>query len=160
MKINIKDVDVEWMIRRDMPEILDIEYRSFEFPWSKDDFLYHLSQRNCIGMVAKLDDRVIGFMIYELQKTRLHLLNLAVGIQWQRQGVGSLMVHALIKKLNEKTRTRIILEVRETNLVAQFFFRHNGFRAVSILRDFYEDTKEDAYAMQYRIKQPQEQAQA
>jgi len=43
-----------------------------------------------------------------------------------------------------------MLEVRETNLDAQLFFRRMGFRAVSVLRDFYDDTVEDAYVMQYR----------
>jgi ribosomal-protein-alanine N-acetyltransferase len=42
--------------------------------------------------------------------------------------------------------------VRETNLSAQLFFRSLGFRAVSVLRDFYEDTTEDAYLMQYRYR--------
>ena len=27
-----------------------------------------------------------------------------------------------------------------------------GFRAVSVLRDFYDDTTEDAYLMQYRYR--------
>ena len=66
-------VHIRWMIRRDMPEVLDIESESFEFPWSEDDFIRCLRQRNCIGMVAELDDQVVGFMIYELHKTRLHI---------------------------------------------------------------------------------------
>ena len=32
-------------------------------------------------------------------------------------------------------------------------FRDLGFRAVSLLRDFYEDTTEDAYVMQYRCRE-------
>ncbi|MEM7316575.1 MAG: ribosomal-protein-alanine N-acetyltransferase RimI, partial [Planctomycetota bacterium] len=50
-------------------------------------------------------------------------------------------------------RNRIMLEVRETNLQAQLFFRSGGFKAVSVLRDFYEDTVEDAYMMQYDFQQ-------
>jgi ribosomal-protein-alanine N-acetyltransferase len=46
-----------------------------------------------------------------------------------------------------------MLEIRETNLPAQLFFRDIGFRAISLLRDFYEDTTEDAYLMQYRYVQ-------
>ena len=42
-----------------------------------------------------------------------------------------------------------MLEVRETNLAAQLFFRDMDFRAVSVLHDFYEDTVEDAYLMEY-----------
>jgi ribosomal-protein-alanine N-acetyltransferase len=43
-----------------------------------------------------------------------------------------------------------MLEIRETNLSAQLFFRDAGFRAISVLRSFYDDTPEDAYLMQYR----------
>ena len=145
-------VHIRWMIRRDMPEVLAIEAESFEFPWLEEDFIRCLRQRNCIGMVAEHDDRVVGFMIYELNKTRIHILNFATAADYRRQGVGSQMVAKLIGKLSAQRRTRIALEVRETNLAAQLFFRTAGFRAVSVLRDFYEDTPEDAYAMQYRFR--------
>ncbi len=145
-------VHIRWMIRRDMPEVLEIERHSFEFPWSDEDFVRCLRQRNCIGMVAEHEDRVVGYMIYELQKNRIHVLNFAVAADRRRQGVGSQMVAKLIAKLSAQGRTRILLEVRETNLPAQLFFRENGFRAVSVLRNYYEDTPEDAYLMQYRYR--------
>jgi [ribosomal protein S18]-alanine N-acetyltransferase len=143
-------VHIRWMIRRDMAEALEIENEGFEFPWSEDDFIRCLRQRNCIGMVAEHADRVVGFMIYELHKTRLHLLNLAVGKDYRRRGAGEQMMAKLTAKLSSQRRTRIMLEVRETNLPAQLFFKHLGFRAVSVLRDFYDDTTEDAYLMQFR----------
>ena len=59
------------------------------------------------------------------------------------------MVAKLVSKLSYDRRTRITLEVRETNLDAQLFFRNQGFRATSVLRNFYDDTPEDAYFMQY-----------
>jgi len=68
----------------------------------------------------------------------------------RRLGVGTQMIAKLIGKLSVQRRSRITLEIRETNLPAQLFFRENGFRAVSVLRSFYEDTPEDAYLMQYR----------
>ncbi len=149
-------VHIRWMIRRDMPEVLDVESQNFEFPWLEEDFIRCLRQRNCIGMVAEHDDRVVGYMIYELHKTRIHVLNFAVADGYHRCGVGSQMVAKLIAKLSTQRRNRIILEVRETNLAAQLFFRENGFRAVSVLRSYYEDTPEDAYLMQYRyrVEQP------
>jgi ribosomal-protein-alanine N-acetyltransferase len=145
-------VHIRWMIRRDMPEILRIEQQSFEFPWSEEDFVRCLRQRNCIGMVAESDERIIGFMIYELHKSRLHILNFAVHPAIRRQGVGRQMASKLVSKLSHQRRTRILLEVRETNLAAQLFFRATGFRAVSVLRDFYEDTTEDAYLMEHQYQ--------
>mgnify|MGYP001151877576 FL=1 len=149
-------VHIRWMIRRDMPEVLDIEGRNFEFAWTEEDFIRCLRQRNCIGMVAEYDERVVGFMIYELHKNRLHILNFAVCPDFQRHGVGTSMVRKLIGKLSPQRRNRILLEIRETNLSAQLFFRDVGFRAISVLRDFYEDTVEDAYLMQLR-HQPREE---
>ena len=145
-------VHIRWMIRRDMPEVLDIEASSFEFPWADEDFVRCLRQRNCIGMVAEYEDRVVGFMIYELHKTRIHVLNFAVAPGYRRRSVGSQMVAKLVGKLSSQRRSRIVLEVRETNLPAQLFFRENGFRAISVMRAYYEDTPEDAYLMQYRYR--------
>jgi len=145
-------VHIRWMIRRDMPEVLGIESESFEFPWLEEDFIRCLKQRNCIGMVAEHDDRIVGFMIYELNKTRIHVLNFAVAADQRRRGVASQMAAKLIGKLCAQRRSRITLEVRESNTPAQLFFKENGFRAVSVLRDFYADTPEDAYLMQYRYQ--------
>jgi [ribosomal protein S18]-alanine N-acetyltransferase len=145
-------VHIRWMIRRDMPEVLYTEQNSFEFPWSEDDFIRCLRQRNCIGMVAECEERVVGFMIYELHKSRLHVLNFAVSPKWRRHGVGQQMLEKLVNKLSHQRRNRILLEVRETNLAAQLFFKTAGFRAISVLRDFYEDTTEDAYLMQYQYQ--------
>jgi len=142
-------VHIRWMIRRDMPEVLAIENASFEFPWHEDDFIRCLRQRNCIGMVAEHDDRIVGFMIYELHKTRLHILNFAVAEDLRRHGIGQQMVSKLISKLSPQRRSRVQLEVRETNLATQLFFRNNGFRAVSVLREYYDDTPEDAYVMEF-----------
>jgi len=144
-------IHILWMIRRDMPDVLEIENRSFEFSWSEEDFIRCLRQRNCIGMVAEHDERVVGFMIYELHKNRLHILNFAVHPEFRRRGVGTGMIRTLIGKLSPQRRNRILLEVREANLVARRFLKSCGFRWTGVLSDFYQDCTEDAYLMEYRI---------
>lgn len=144
-------VQIRWMIRRDMAEVLGIERESFDHNWVEEDFLSCLRQRNCIGMVAEHDNRVVGFMIYELHKTRLHILNFAVASGYRRTGVGTQMIDKLINKLSQQRRQEIVLEVRETNLAAQLFFQTQGFRAVCVVRNHYEDSAEDAYVMQFRL---------
>lgn len=159
---------VRFMIRRDMSEVLAIENQSFEFPWSQCDFTRCLQQRNCIGMVAEArvllpdphilspngvyGDRVLGYMLYELHKSRLHLLNLAVVPEYVGRKIGAQMVLRLIDKLSPSRRVRIVTEVRERNLAAQLFFQAIGFRAFKVLRDYYDDTSEDAYAMEYHYE--------
>jgi ribosomal-protein-alanine N-acetyltransferase len=142
-------IHVRWMIRRDMTEVLEIEQEAFEFPWSDDDFTRCMRQRNCIGMVAEMADSVVAFMIYELHRSRLHVLNFAVRRSHRRLGIGTQMMEKLVGKLTPERRSRIVLEVRERNLPAQLFFRTLGYRAISVLKDFYQDTTEDAYLMQF-----------
>src|SRR5438105_12742357 len=91
-------VHIRWMIRRDMPEVLHTEQQSFEFPWTEEDFLRCLRQRNCIGMVAEQGEKVVGFMIYELHKAKLHILNFAVHPNWRRSNGGAQMDAKLISK--------------------------------------------------------------
>ena len=156
-------VHIRWMIRRDLPEVLAIEDESFEFPWPEKAFVLCLRQRNSVVMVAEYNDRVVGFMLYELLPDRLHVLNFAVAADCRRRGVGSQMVAELAGKLADRGRLRrfekhhslsmILLEVRETNLAAQLFFRQHGFRAVSVLRDYHQDTSEDAYLLRYDYRQ-------
>ena len=145
-------IHVRWMIRRDMHEVIAIEREAFEFPWSEEDFTRCLRQRNCIGMVAELADSVVAFMIYELHRSRLHMLNFAVMRSHRRLGIGTQMMEKLAGKLTPDRRGRIALEVRETNLPAQLFFRSLGFRATTVLKDFYQDSTEDAYLMQYALE--------
>jgi ribosomal-protein-alanine N-acetyltransferase len=145
-------IHVRWMIRRDMAEVIAIEQEAFEFPWSEEDFTRCLRQRNCIGMVAELADSIVAFMIYELHRSRLHMLNFAVMRSHRRLGIGTQMLEKLIGKLTPDRRGRIALEVRETNLPAQLFFRSLGFRATSVMKDFYRDSTEDAYLMQYCLE--------
>ena len=160
-KENQIDVHIRWMIRLDMPQVLKIEKSSFEFPWSEEDFIRCLRQRNYIGMVAEFNETVVGFMIYELHENKLHVLNFAVRPDFRRRSVGTQMVEKLIGKLSVQRRRRITFEIRETNLAGQKFFSELGFKAISLLRNHYDrnHTNEDAYVMQYEhpgIKKPLE----
>jgi len=144
-------VYVRWMIRRDLPEVLAIEAKANEYGWCEEDFVAAMRQRNCIGLVAEQGDKVLGFVIYELHKHKLHILNLAVTKGMQRNGVGTQILNKLISKLSGDKRNHITLDLRESALSAQLFFKAMGFQALRVLRAFYDDSGEDAYSMRYAL---------
>lgn len=146
---------IRWLIRRDMPEVMEIEKRSYEFPWTEEEFLTCLRQRNCIGTVYESSGGFIhGFMIYELHARTLRVLNLAVAPEVRGTGVGGAMIQRLIDKLDQQKRTFIEMEIRERNLQAQLFASRSGFRAVRTLRRHYEETNEDAILFRYSLQAP------
>lgn len=143
---------IAWMLPRDLSQVLAIETASFEFPWEEEDFIRCMKQPNCRCMVAEHNEnkQVVGFIIYELGKNWAQVLNFAVVPEYRRQGIGTEMLAKMIEKLSfKRERVRVRLEIRERNLPAQLFLRANGFRAVRILHNCYEDTSEDAYVMEY-----------
>jgi ribosomal-protein-alanine N-acetyltransferase len=137
------------MIRKDLQRVLEIENLCFEFPWSDNDFMVCLRERNHIGLVIEHQDSVVGFIIYELQKHKLNILTIAIHPDYQNYDFGSTLVEYLIQKLSADKRTCITTSVRETNLIAQLFFKKIGFKWIKTIHKPYEDTEEDSYLMQF-----------
>jgi ribosomal-protein-alanine N-acetyltransferase len=135
------------MIQHDLCQVLSIEQACFEYPWMEAEFVRVLRQQACIGMVAEADEDVAGYLIYELRKTSIEVLNIAVKPERQRQGIGREMLTHLTRRLSHPGRKWITFQVGESNLPAQLFLRANGFRAARILRKSYQDSSEDAYLM-------------
>lgn len=143
-------VHVRWMIRRDMPEILEIERECFwGDAWSEDTFLSHLRNRTVVGMVAEVDDSVGGYMVYNLLPQRIAVWNFAAQPALWRRGVGMAMTDKLKCKLSVHRRSAIDVIVRDTNDTAHLFFRSQGFRCTSIERGAFADGQ-DGYRFEYR----------
>ncbi|MBL9125913.1 MAG: GNAT family N-acetyltransferase [Planctomycetaceae bacterium] len=144
-------VHIRWMIRRDMPEVLEIERESFEFPWSEESFIRCLRERNCIGMVAENGSQdVIGFVVYEMCRDHIDVLNLAVSPWWRRAGVGRQIVDKLKTKISPQRRHYLRGHVRETNLDALQFLKAQGFVATGVIHGYYDHTDDDAIKLVYR----------
>lgn len=151
----IGGMELRWMIRRDLPQVLHIESESFRRPWSEEEFLRQLRQRNAIGMVATDgSDEVYGFMIYALSRQELHLLNLAVAVPYRLQGIGRTLFEKLRGKLSLQRRDRIVASVEEYNVPAQLFLRRCGCRAVRVLRNHFAppDDHVDAYVFEVGVR--------
>lgn len=144
---------IRWMIRMDMPGVLAIDQASFAAPWTDDDYLKTLRQRNAIGMVAEYNGRVAGSMIYELHKSKLVALRMAVDPKLHRQGIGSAMIEKLKSKLSSHRRTRLVFYVPEFLLGMQLFLKSQGFHAVSVKRAADTGYDDDLYVMQYAVRE-------
>lgn len=144
---------IRWMVRRDLRDVLAIEREAFDSPWTRRDFVTTLGRVTAFGMVAEWYGRIVGFMIYELAKRRFHLLNMAVAAEHRRQGVGSHMLAFLQSELKPKQIQAITVEVGDRNLGAHLFLRANGFRAVAVVPNYFDEPPEDAYRFVYILRQ-------
>lgn len=141
---------VRWLIRRDMDEVMAIEKQSFDHPWTEEEFMCCLRERNTIGAVIEDNTQIIGYMIYELHKGKLRLLNLAVKPIERRCGYGRQMIQRLIDKLEQQRRNTIETELGDRNLNGQLFLQSCGFKAVRVIRDAWNG--DDAYLFRYLLR--------
>lgn len=93
----------------------------------------------------------MGFMIYELHKDKVHILNFVVSPAFRRIDIGTSMIEKIVKKLSKLGRQEIIVVVGESNLPAQLFFKKMSFKAVLVLRGHYDDADEDAYVFRFSL---------
>lgn len=145
---------VRWMIRKDIQQVLEIEQLCFSDPWSEEEFIHCLRQRNCIGMVLDepygSGEMIAGFMVYELNKSNIEITDFAVIPSRQRNGAGTALLDKLVSKLSKDRRSKLVLKIRESNLDGQLFFRAMGFKCTGTKRQHFTN-REDAYLMELRI---------
>lgn len=142
-------IEMRWMVKKDLPQIVKIEQACFECPMNYTQLYDILKVRNCIGIVVEQDkEQILGYMIYELLKDRFRMVNIAVDPFYQKEGHARKMIQYLIEKCNKKRRNNIEAYIPDSNLNAHLFMRAVGFRATSVERNYF-DNGQDAYHFEY-----------
>lgn len=106
-----------WLIRRDMAEILDIDSSGRHHgdrmeEWDAETFIFHLRQRNIVGMVVEdKDENVVGYILYELHPTVVRVIRFAVLPSKRRQGYGTYLMTYVINKPSNLARKKIAAQV-------------------------------------------------
>jgi ribosomal protein S18 acetylase RimI-like enzyme len=79
------------------------------------------------GMLAiDESDYPIGVCIYNLEEDRIFLKHIFVDNNFQRAKVGTTLINRIKQKLSER-RSAICIEIEESNLAGQLFFKSLGF---------------------------------
>lgn len=142
--------DIDFLTRRDLPDVLDVYASANHASLSEDDFLVQLRQRNCMGMVSYTDWRCTGFMLYELHKWYINVKHLAVHATLQNRGIGNVLMQKLIDKLHQQRRTHLLFTLRESQEDGYRFLMHHGCKPVDVKRRHFTNG-EDAWRLMYAV---------
>jgi ribosomal-protein-alanine N-acetyltransferase len=131
-------------------EIVDIEQRSFQNPWSFHAFAGLVAASvggSVIFRVATEGTRVVGYAIAERAGPELHLTNIAVAGDSRRKGIGRMLTADLESWGRTNGAEEVWLEVREQNTRAILFYQNLGYVIRGRRWDYYRDPREDALLM-------------
>ena len=129
-------LDFRPMHEEDIDQVLEIERRSYPYPWTR--LIFH----DCLhaGYSCWVSGRrgiIEGYGILSIASGESHLLNLCVRPESQQRGFGEKILLYLIDLARRHDAEIIFLEVRESNTAARRLYEKMAFNELGRRRDYY-----------------------
>lgn len=140
------EIIIQKMQQQDIKAVAEIEARVFTMPWSAKGFQDALHQ-DTIFITAKQEEQIVGYCGMYCSFEEGEITNVAVLPESQGQGIGKKLIYQLLNYALEKGITRIVLEVRVSNVPAIKLYEGFGFQKAGVRKGFYEKPGEDAAIM-------------
>ena len=122
--------------------------------WSIDSYRRELTNENShfLGISVAKDlepatSGIIGFGCFWAILDEAHITLLGIHPQYQRQGLGKLLLSALLDKARTIEMARATLEVRASNQGAIDLYEKYDFQIVGRRKKYYQDNDEDGVIM-------------
>jgi ribosomal-protein-alanine N-acetyltransferase len=148
-----EQVRVEPMSEQDLAEVLEIERRIYEFPWTLGNFADSLRSGYSCWVVRDTgktsEGSVLGYCIIAIAAGEAHLLNLSIDDRCQRRGHGSTLLAHVIATVKGERAGMLFLEVRPSNDPGRQLYRKFGFKRIGVRREYYPAAsgREDAWVL-------------
>ncbi len=134
-------------------QVIDVEQRAYPHPWTAGNFTDSLNS----GYQAQLltaGGSLLGYFVAMKGVEEVHLLNLTVTPEHQRQGWGRVLLDALAIWSRGQGAQWLWLEVRVSNERARKVYEQHGFRRVGYRKAYYPalgGVREDAVVMSLKL---------
>ena len=141
---------IEKMKKEYIDEVYNIDALSFPIPWSKKSIEEELNNPLSIFLVAKEDEKIIGFAICWFVMDECHIGSIAVLPEYRNQGIATELFNTISKEFETHKTKNVLLEVRVSNENAINLYKKLGFSEVCVRPQYYKNpdgTYEDALNM-------------
>ncbi len=131
----------------DMRAVMSLEAISHSHPWTQGNFLDSLTAGHwayCIRPEINTKTQpatnlpaLWGYCILYPAVDELHLLNITIDPVLRRNGIGSRVMQAIEGIAIQQKMSRIILEVRPSNIPAVKLYERLGYAIIGVRRGYY-----------------------
>ena len=138
---------VRRMQEEDIEAIAKIEVETFTDAWTMQGIRDTFQQKHAMITVAELKSEVVGYCILYYVLDEGEIARIAMAPSARGKGFGRRLLEFTAKQCAQLQVTRLLLDVRESNVTARAFYSAFGFREDGIRKRFYENPQEDAVLM-------------
>jgi len=136
----------------DLKKVLEIEKQSFTVPWTQDLFFSELTKNKYARyFVLEKGNEVVGYLGLWHKGSNFHITNIAIAEKVRRKGYGEKLLKFVEKIAAIHRIKKISLEVRRSNCIAQDMYRKYGYKVMRVLRNYYQEEREDALVMEKKL---------
>ena len=133
--------------------VLAVEQRAYSHPWTRGNFTDALAS-GYQAQVLMAGDHLLGYFVAMMGVDEVHLLNITVTPEFQRQGWAHVMLDALALWSRGQRAEWLWLEVRVSNPRALTIYQTHGYQRVGLRKGYYpadHGQREDAIVMSLKL---------
>lgn len=143
------------MTKADIPSVMAIEQKSYEFPWTDGIF------SDCLAVgyhcfVMERNREIAGYAIVSIAAAECHILNVCIQERQRSQGLGRRLMQYILQHAREAGALMAYLEVRPSNITATGLYWSLGFEQIALRKDYYPARRgrEDALVLACVLANP------
>ncbi len=148
----MENLEIRPMTEGDVEAVSKLEEAAFSMPWSEEAFRGMLADDNAVYLVADAGGRIVGVCGLHQSFEDGEITNVSVLEELRGCGIGRRLMEKILFLAGKRGITKILLEVRVSNVAAISLYENHGFLIIGRRKDFYEKPWEDAYVMQCLLK--------
>lgn len=142
-KIDINRIKVSELTKKNIQYIINIQKEQNIHISSKENILKDLANTNFKYFTIEYENKIIGYISFSYV-IDIEIEAIVVKKDFQRLGLGTLLLNFVFEFAKTKNIENIFLEVRVSNTPARKLYDKCGFKEINIRKNYYNDNNEDA----------------
>ena len=107
--------------------------------WTKKQWQSEFNKRGTKVVAILFNKRIIGIYVIQIIIDEAQINYFAINQRFRRKGYGSKLMNYLIKECEKLNIKKLLLEVSETNSIAEIFYCKFKFLTVGRRKNYYKD---------------------
>ena len=107
--------------------------------WSKKQWANEFKKEGTKIFGLLITNLVIGICVFQVVLDEAQINYFVVNKKFRKKGFGSYLMSYLIKKCKKLNLNKLLLEVSQSNVIAERFYGRFDFSTVGIRKNYYKD---------------------
>lgn len=141
-------IEIRMMSEDDIENVLKVDQQIFSASWTEDIYKHEiLDNQYAHYFVVEADGQIIGFAGLWIVDHAAQVTNIGILEKYRGYNIGEKLFGFTLQYAINQGVTRLSLEVRISNIVAQKMYRKFGLVPGEVIKEYYTDNGEDALVM-------------